>query len=302
VAEGVVDQLEAVQVDEHHRELGLLALGLDHGQAEPVLEQDAVRQVGQDVVVGLVGDDFLGALAVGDVARHAVGAEELQLPHFLVGHVHADRVQRDRHQGVVEGAFLVRAGVALQAQLDVARGAFVDAALVEGIARALQVFVVHQDRVMLADQLFAPVAEQLVGAVVHEGEAAFVVQRIDDVRRRVDQVAVHLLGVFQLVRDARLAFQAARLERIAHGLEQLFAAVGLAQVVVGAALQGADRGVDPDLAAHHDDVGVDALLVDEVHDLVAADVGQAQVEQDQVEAQLRQVGMASLPVEAVTSW
>jgi hypothetical protein len=53
------------------------------------------------------------------------------------------------------------AGVALQAQLDVARGALVDAALVEHIARALQVFVVHQDRVMLADQFVARVAEQL---------------------------------------------------------------------------------------------------------------------------------------------
>ena len=61
----------------------VLALGLDHGQAQAVLEQHAVRQVGQDVVVGLVGDHFLGALAVGDVARHAVGAEELELLHFL---------------------------------------------------------------------------------------------------------------------------------------------------------------------------------------------------------------------------
>jgi hypothetical protein len=84
--------------------------------------------------------------------------------------------------------------------------------------------------------------------------------------------------------------QAALLERVAHRLQQLFAAVGLAQVVVGAALQGADRRLDADLAAHHDHVAVDALGVDEVHDLVAADVGQAQVEQDQVEAQARQVG------------
>ena len=171
VAERVVDQLEAVKVDEHHRQLGQLALGLDHGQAEAVLEQHAVRQVGQDVVVGLVGDDFLGALAVGDVARHAVGAEEFELLHFLVGHVHADRIERDRHQGVVEGAVLAAAAVALQAQFDVARGALVDAALVEHVARALQVFFVHQDRVVLADQLIAREAEQLVGAVVDEGEA-----------------------------------------------------------------------------------------------------------------------------------
>jgi hypothetical protein len=45
--------------------------------------------------------------------------------------VHADRVERDRLQGVVEGTLDAAAGVALEAQLDVARGALVDAALVE---------------------------------------------------------------------------------------------------------------------------------------------------------------------------
>jgi hypothetical protein len=70
----------------------LLALGLDHGQAQAVLEQHAVRQVGQDVVVGLVGDHFLGALAVGDVARDAVGAEEFVLLYFVV----RDRACRSR--------------------------------------------------------------------------------------------------------------------------------------------------------------------------------------------------------------
>jgi len=290
VAERVVDELEAVQVDEHDGEFRLLALGLDDGQAQAVLEQDAVRQVGQDVVVRLVRDDFLGALAVRDVARHAVGAVELELAHFLVGHVHADRVQRDRHEGVVERAFLVGAGVAFQAQLDVARGALVDAALVEHVARAFLVLVVHEDRVMLADQLFALVAEQLVGAVVDEREAAFVVQRVDDVGRAVHQVAVHLFRVFQLAGDAPVRlFQAALLEGVRDRLEQFLAAVRLAQVIVGAAFQRADRGVDADFPAHHDDLGGYALLVDEVHDLVAADVGQAQIEQHEVEAQARQV-------------
>jgi hypothetical protein len=180
---------------------------------------------------------------------------------------------------------------ALQAQLDVARGAFIDAALVEGVARALLVFVVHQHRVVLADQLFAGKAQQLRHAVVHEGELAFVVQGVDDVRRRIHQIAVHLFRVFQLGGDALVVDrQAALLQRVLHRLEQLLAAVRLAQVIVGAALERADGGLDADVAAHHDHVAVDLARVDVIHDLVAAHVGQAQVEQDQIEFQFGQLG------------
>ncbi|MNM29420.1 hypothetical protein D3C81_399610 [compost metagenome] len=290
VAERVVDQLEAVQVDEHHGQFRQLAARLDHGQAQAVLEQHAVRQVRQDVVVGLVRDDFLGALAVGDVARYAVGAEILLLPGLVIEAVHADRIERNRHQRIAEGTVAAAAAMALQAQFHIARGALVDAALIEGVARPFLVFIVHEDRVMTADQLFAAKAQQLVHAVVDEGDAPFVVQGIDDVGRAVDQVAVHLLRVFQLQRDALvLQRQLALLQRVLHRLEQLLAAVRLAQVVVGAAFQGADGGLDADIAAHDDDVALDAAPVDVVHDFMAAHVGQAQVEQDQVEAQFRQL-------------
>ncbi len=242
-------------------------------------------------MVGLVGDHFLGPLAVRDVARHAVGAEELALPDVLVGDVHADRIERDRHQGVVEGALDAAARVALEAQLDVARSPLVHPALVEHVAGPLLVLVVHQDRVMLADQFIARKAQQLLGAVVDEGELALVVQGVDDVGRTVDQVAVHLLRVFQLGGDARIVLrQRALLQRVLHRLEQLLAAVRLAQVIVGAPLQGADGGLDAHVAAHHDHVAVYALGVDVVHDLVAAHVGQAQVEQHQVELELVELG------------
>ena len=148
----------------------------------------------------------------------------------------------------------------------------------------------HQDGVVLADQLLARKPQQLVGAVVDEGEAAFVVQRVDEVGRAVDQVAVQLFRLFQLRGDAQVGrFEAALLQCVGHRFQQLLAAVGLAQIVVGAALEGADRRVDADFAAHHDDIGIDALLVDEVHDVMAAHVGQSQVEQHQVEAHARQV-------------
>ena len=290
VAQGIVDQFKTVQVDEHHGQLRQLAPRLDHGQAQAVLEQHAIRQVRQDVVIGLVGDDFLGPFAVGDVARHAIRAEIFLLFRVVIEAVHADRIERNRHQRVVEGTVAATAAMALQAQFHIARGALVEAALIEGIARPLLVFVVHEDGIMAADQLFAAKAQQLVHPIIDEGDAAFVVQGIDDIGRAVDQVAVHLFRVFQLQRDA-LVFQRqlALLQRVLHRLEQLLAAVRLAQIIVGAALQGADGRLDADVAAHDDHVALDATPVDVVHDFMAAHVGQAQVEQDQVEAQFRQL-------------
>ena len=54
VPEGVVDLLEAVQVDEQERDLGLGAGGHGETLVEAVLDQDPVGQPGQRVVRGLV--------------------------------------------------------------------------------------------------------------------------------------------------------------------------------------------------------------------------------------------------------
>ena len=72
VAERVVDVLEAVQVDEHHR--GLLAVALARGQrlGEPVFQQAAVGQPGQRVVVGEVLRARLGLAPVGDLRLQAL--------------------------------------------------------------------------------------------------------------------------------------------------------------------------------------------------------------------------------------
>ena len=71
VAERVVDALEFVDVDIEHRQLPVRR---DVGQfaLEPFVEQRAVRQIGQRVVMGEVGDALLGAAALGDVfmGRH----------------------------------------------------------------------------------------------------------------------------------------------------------------------------------------------------------------------------------------
>jgi len=75
VAQRVVDHLEAVQVDEHHRSDPVFALGLREALGEPVLEQRPVGQARQVIVVRQVNQPLLGALAFGDVlgdARDAI--------------------------------------------------------------------------------------------------------------------------------------------------------------------------------------------------------------------------------------
>ena len=67
VAQGVVDVFEVVQVDEHHRQRLVLALGHADGLLEAVGQQQAVGQAGQGVEVGQPVDLLFAFLAVGDV-------------------------------------------------------------------------------------------------------------------------------------------------------------------------------------------------------------------------------------------
>ena len=98
VAEGVVDDLEVVEIDEQdgmlagHRPLRV-GLALER-LAQPVLEQRPVGQVGQRVVQRLVGELLLEALPVADVAGDERDATE------LVGHVRIGEKVRDTSRGV----------------------------------------------------------------------------------------------------------------------------------------------------------------------------------------------------------
>lgn len=66
MAQRVIDALELVDIDVEH---GQLAVRRDVRQLAPELfaEQRAVRQIGKRIVVGEVGDAFLGPAAFGDV-------------------------------------------------------------------------------------------------------------------------------------------------------------------------------------------------------------------------------------------
>jgi hypothetical protein len=80
VAEGVVDLLEAVEVDEQHGHAVAGALGALERLGEAVVEQAAVGQAGERVVVGLHPDQGFGLLALGDV-----GDDAHQAAHAAVG-------------------------------------------------------------------------------------------------------------------------------------------------------------------------------------------------------------------------
>ncbi len=71
VAQGVVDRLEAVQVEEHQHHPGLLPFGRLQCGVQTVLEQCAVGQVRQGVVIGEAVNPLFAGLALADVGEEA---------------------------------------------------------------------------------------------------------------------------------------------------------------------------------------------------------------------------------------
>jgi hypothetical protein len=84
VTQGVVDNLEVVQVHEQHRNLDVSPSGTLQGELQAVEEQGPVRQPGQGVVERLVGQLFLELPPLGDLPLQLrVGLSETSgpLPH-----------------------------------------------------------------------------------------------------------------------------------------------------------------------------------------------------------------------------
>ena len=95
VAERIVDALEFVDVDIEHRQLPVRR-GVGQFALEPFVEQRAVRQVGQRVVMGEVGDALLGAAAFGDVF---MGRQPSAVRHRFVDDLDRASVgRRDDHR------------------------------------------------------------------------------------------------------------------------------------------------------------------------------------------------------------
>ncbi len=78
MAEGVVHFLEVVHVQIKQRDAGARAQRARNGLLQQMLELHAVRDLGERVIARQVTDAPLGALAVGDVARHIDMAGELR--------------------------------------------------------------------------------------------------------------------------------------------------------------------------------------------------------------------------------
>lgn len=80
MAQGVVDDLEAVQVDEQRGERLSMALGVRNSMGETVFEQDSIGQTGQTVVIGQAVNRPFGLFAFGDVLCRA---DDRQLVGFF---------------------------------------------------------------------------------------------------------------------------------------------------------------------------------------------------------------------------
>jgi len=69
VSQAIVDHLELVDVDEQNRELRIGVASRDgHGPPQAVEKENAVGQVGQAVMKGVVRQHVLGALSLSDIA------------------------------------------------------------------------------------------------------------------------------------------------------------------------------------------------------------------------------------------
>ena len=71
VAEGIVDDLKAIEVQEEDRQPLVSSLGVGESDGQPVLEEKAIGQTGQGVVVSQVLDLFFGVGPLGHIANNA---------------------------------------------------------------------------------------------------------------------------------------------------------------------------------------------------------------------------------------
>ena len=140
MAEGVVDALEAVQVDQQHRQ-GLATLaGLAHRFLGALAQQEAVRQAGQAVVVRQQLDALVGLAFAADVAEQHHEARRQALAAIeLDQHLHPHALARRPVEAQLQ--LLGQAAVADPLQ----RG-------FEGIARILGV---QRERLLQRDRLLA---------------------------------------------------------------------------------------------------------------------------------------------------
>ena len=84
MAVGVVDGLEAVEVEQHDRDQLAMAVGARQGLAQIVAEQHAVGEAGQLIELRQLGQPPLGAMALDRVADRAI---QKRRRHLALGQI-----------------------------------------------------------------------------------------------------------------------------------------------------------------------------------------------------------------------
>ncbi len=91
MAQGVVDALELIEIHEQHRQAVPAAPRLRQGLGQAVVEQQTVGKPGERVMIGLVGDQALGLLALEgageDLAHDAQQRDAVLAPVLLLAPV-----------------------------------------------------------------------------------------------------------------------------------------------------------------------------------------------------------------------
>ena len=146
VAEAVVDVLEAIEIDEQHRQRGAAVAGLLDGLGGLLAQQHAVGQAGQQVVVGQQLDALIGFALAGDVTeqdhearRQAVAA--VQFNQHL--HPHA------------------QAGLAVKAQVQLFGQAATSDTQQRGFEVRARIFGVQRQRLVQGDRLLAQAVDAI---------------------------------------------------------------------------------------------------------------------------------------------
>ena len=234
---------------------------------------------------GLEGNGFFRLLALGNVTGDAGSAEEAARRNILIGVVNALRTEDGDDHPVVEMPDARALG--LEADLEIGRCPLADPAFMEGVTGLLEVVVMNDARIVLAQQFVAGVAEQGFDAAVDEDEPAFAVEGVDEIRRLVDQETVQALGLLQACRHQRmLALHTAALQGAVDGAEQIGRVAVLADELEGPLAQCMNGRVDALVGTEDDDRGLDVIAGQPVHDLETADVRQVQVEDDDINVAL----------------